>query len=414
MKTRIPRRFIMALAGICTVLAGRPASADEDFLDTLGDRMKVAALGGQINAHLGALLDFEGYYLQQPPPGLIDTNHDFIFNPRLTFNLDVQIGPKLYFFGEARFDRGLDPADTHMRGRLDQYALRFTPWDDGRFNVQIGKFATVIGNYAGRSDSWSNPFITAPLPYENRTAMYDTEGPESAADFHSYRFEIDERYEENPIIWGPAYGTGISISGALGKFDYAVEMKNAPVSSPPEYWDACKLGWEHPVFNARVGVRPDEAWNIGFSSSVGPYLVPEAADTLPPGRGIGDYRAILLGQDVSYAWHHWQLWAEFFETRFEVPYVGNADTFAYYIEAKYKFTPQLFGALRWNQQVYSSVPDGSGGTSPWGNDIWRIDAAITYRFTPHIQGKLQYSFLHQDFPFYENQHLVALQVTVRF
>ena len=142
--------------------------------------------------------------------------------------------------------------------------------------------------------------------------------------------------------------------------------------------------------------------------------MPEAAGTLPPGKGIGDYRAILLGQDVSYAWHHWQLWAEFFETRFEVPYVGNADTFAYYIEAKYKFTPQLFGALRWNQQVYSSVPDGSGGTSPWGNDIWRIDAALTYRFTPHIQGKLQYSFLRQDFPFYENQHLVALQVTVRF
>ena len=34
-------------------------------------------------------------------------------------------------------------------------------------NVQAGKFATVVGNWIERYDSWNNPFITAPLPYEN-------------------------------------------------------------------------------------------------------------------------------------------------------------------------------------------------------------------------------------------------------
>ena len=81
----------------------------------------------------------------------------------------------------------------------------------------------------------------------------------------------------------------------------------------------------------------------------------EAEPTLPPGRDIGDYREFVLGQDVSFAWRHLQLWAEFYEARFEVPRVGNADTFAYYyIEAKYKFTPQLFGAIRWNQQLFGN------------------------------------------------------------
>jgi hypothetical protein len=48
-------------------------------------------------------------------------------------------------------------------------------------------------------------------------------------------------------------------------------------------------------------------------------------------------------------------WAEVFETRFEVPNVGNADL-SYYLEAKYKITPQLFVALRWNQQLYGESP----------------------------------------------------------
>ena len=36
--------------------------------------------------------------------------------------------------------------------------------------------------------------------------------------------------------------------------------------------------------------------------------------------------------------------------------MGNADTFAYYLEGKYKFTPQFFAALRWNQQLFRHRP----------------------------------------------------------
>jgi predicted porin len=97
-------------------------------------------------------------------------------------------------------------------------------------------------------------------------------------------------------------------------------------------------------------------------------------------------------QDVRFAWHHLQLWAEFYEGRFEVLRVGHADTFAYYVEAKYKFTPQLFGALRWNQQLFGNVNDGYGGRVRWSQDLGRIDIAATYRFTTHTQLKLHTVF----------------------
>jgi predicted porin len=107
------------------------------------------------------------------------------------------------------------------------------------------------------------------------------------------------------------------------------------------------------------------------------------------------------------------VWAEFYQSRFEVPRVGDADTFAYYVEAKYKFTPELFGALRWNQQFFADVPDGLGGDKKWSRDVWRADAAVGYRFTPHTQLKLQYSLEHETGP-RGTAHAFGAQFTVRF
>ena len=408
---RIARRPLAFVVAILAMMLGC-VRVSGDLLDDLDSHLSVHAFDGTVGLRLSGLLDFEGYYVRQPPPGLIDTPHDFLFTPRLTLNLDVQIGRVFYLFAQARVDTGFDPTNADAVVRLDQYALRITPWEDGRFNVQIGKFSTVVGNWVNRHDSWENPFITAPLPYENLTAIWDIAAADSGATLISWIGS--PRSISNPIIWGASYTSGVSVFGHIGRFDYAAEMKNAAISSRPEVWDATILGFDNPICSARIGWRPGEAWNLGVSSSVGTYLQPVAIDSLAPGKSLGDYRQVTLAQDVGYAWHHWQVWAECFESRFEIPLVGNADTFAYYIETKYKFTPQLFGALRWNQQLFGTITNDAGGRSPWGCDIWRVDAALTYRITPHIQTKLQYSYQSQASPLPEHAQLLALQFTVRF
>lgn len=94
--------------------------------------------------------------------------------------------------------------------------------------------------------------------------------------------------------------------------------------------------------------------------------------------------------------------------------MGNADTFAYYLEGKYKFTPQLFGAVRWNQQLFATVPDGAGGSARWGRDLWRMDTSLGYRFTAHTQLKVQYSFQDTDADSRDLRHTLAAQFTLRF
>jgi hypothetical protein len=384
----------------------------EDFLDRVDDALAFTAFHDQFRARGSGLLDLEGYWFPQPAPGLIYASGHTLLNPRLTLFLDMQFTAHLYVFAQGRVDRGFDPSDRGVEARADEYALRFTPWDDGRLNLQAGKFATVVGNWVERHQSWENPFVTAPLPYENTTAIYDTEAPASAQNFVGVK--TDPKYVFNPVIWGPSYATGASVFGRLGKFDYAAEMKNASLSSRPDSWSATQVGFEHPTFSGRLGFRPNEMWNLGVSASDGPYYRSEALPTLPPGHSLGDYREFVLGQDLSFAWHHFQLWAEFYEVRFDVPRVGNADTLAYYLEAKYKFTPQLFGAVRWNQQLFGSVPNSQGGDVPWGQDLWRIDTALSYRFTAHMQGKLQYSLQRENSGASDFGHLVAAQFTVRF
>jgi len=404
------KRHILSL---CVFACTACAFDSDDLLDRLDSTLTISGFHDNFRVRLSGTVDLEFYNFQQPAPGLIDSNIDNLFNYRLALFLDAQFGSQIYFFSQTRLDRGFDPTDHGADIRLDEYALRITPWQDGRFTFQVGQFATVVGNWVPRHLSWDNPFINAPLVYENVTAIQDKYAPLSPL-FFIYSPFFYSKYTFNPVIWGPSYASGISASGQLGRFDYAMEMKNASLSSRPESWLITENGFENPTFSGRLGFRPNEAWNFGFSASEGPYFRRQAEPTLPPGRDIGDYREFVLGQDISFAWHHLQVWAEFYEARFEVPNVGDADTFSYYVEAKYKFTPQFFGAIRWNQQLFSKINNGIGGNEHWSPDLNRIDVAATYRLTTHVQLKLQYSFQHETtLPGHDN-HLLATQFTVRF
>jgi hypothetical protein len=411
----------MKAVAVLVVLAwASPSAALTGWLDRVDRALSVRSPGGLVRAELSGLLDVEGYYVDQRPPGLLFGDGDSFANPRLSLFLDTHVGRHLYGFVQARFDRGFDPRERpDGSARLDEYLLRWTPLDDARVNLQVGKFATVIGNWVARHDSWSNPFVDAPLPYENVTIVSDVSAPATPAEFLARRKLPDRKRVWVPIVWGPSYATGAGVFGRVGPFDYAAEAKNAALSSRPHVWDPRIRAWDDPTASARVGWRPAAAWALGASFSSGPYLRDEAERTLASGQGAGDFRQSLVGADAAYAWRHLQLWAEFFACRFEVPLRRgatsfDADTTAYYVEGRYKLTPALFAALRWNQQLFGDVPDGRGGDDRWDRDVWRADAAVGWRVDRHLQAKLQYAFSRQTGGLQQGQQLVAAQLTLKF
>ncbi|MEY2564073.1 MAG: hypothetical protein QOH88_2266 [Verrucomicrobiota bacterium] len=410
-------RLFRWLALIVAVSVALRLTARGDYFENIHEALYFHDAQDRVRLQISGLVDVEMYFIDRPAPALIFADREFLLNPRLTLFVDAQIGSQIYFFAQTRVDRGFDPSDDGAELRLDEYFLRYSPTRSVK--IQVGQFATVVGNWVSRHDSWQNPFINAPLPYENITGIWDSSAPDEVDTLLNWAHvrgyddgDYSDKYLRVPIIWGPSYASGVAVSGTVGNFDYAVEMKNAALASRPESWSITQVGFENPTFSGRVGFRPNEMWNLGFSASGGPYLLAEANSSLPAARDIADYRELVLAQDLSFAWHRLQLWAEVYEARFEVPLIGNADTVAYYFEVKYKLAPQLFAAVRWNQQLFATVRDEES-RAKWGNDIWRVDAALGYRFTDHLQAKLQYSFSRQNSP-QEGEHLVATQVTLKF
>src|SRR5256885_15529884 len=170
----------LPLFSLCIFACTACAFDIDELFDRLDAALTVAAFQDNFRARLSGTIDLEFYNFEQPAPGLIDSSSDNLFNPRLTLFLDAQIGSQIYFFAQARLDRGFDPSDHGAQVRLDEYALRITPWADGRFTLQLGKFGTVVGNWVPRHLSWDNPFINAPLLYENITGISDKTAPYSA------------------------------------------------------------------------------------------------------------------------------------------------------------------------------------------------------------------------------------------
>ncbi|MFO1499361.1 MAG: hypothetical protein U1G07_13360 [Verrucomicrobiota bacterium] len=401
------RRALIAAA----LFASSAFAHAQDPLDRVSEALTVSFWHDTVRTRLSGTADVELYHFDRPAPGLLDTSSDTLFNPRLTLFLDGQAGAHVYFFSQARLDRGFDPSDHSLEARMEEYAVRVSLWSDGRLNLQAGKFATVLGTWVERHLSWDNPFITAPLPYEHLTAIRDAEAPNSATAFVT--LDPAERYEYNPVLWGPVYATGASASGRIEKFEFVAEVKNSGPSSRPDSWILADVGFDQATFGGRLGYHPDLRWSFGLSGSIGPYFRPEAAPLLPKGKSLGDYRQMLLGQDLGFAWHQLQVWAELFQSRFEVPHVGNAETLAYYIEGKYKLTPRLFAGLRWNQQFFARIGSERNGSLRWSEDTTRVDASLVFRWTAHAQAKLQYSsaFAHQS---EDLTDLIAAQLTLRF
>ncbi|HAM71632.1 MAG TPA: hypothetical protein DCM86_08325 [Verrucomicrobiales bacterium] len=390
----------------------RASASLDEALDRVDERLTVSSWGGRVRTRLSGTLDLEAYQVEQPPPGLLQTGAHQLLIPRLTLFLDSQIGPKLYAFAQFRADRGFDPSDTPAEVRADEYAVRYTPWEDGRVSFQAGKFGTVVGSWRQRHLSWQNPFITAPMAYEQILGIYDGEAPSSFRDI--VYVEPGSRYEYNPLIWGPSYTSGFQVAGVWGAFEYAAELKNAALSSRPEAWDFTDTGFAHPTISARLAYRPSPMWCFGVSGSEGSYMRPEAVPTFPDATGIGDYRQYLLGQEASFAWHHFEFWAEVFEGRFEIPRYGNADTVSGYLEGRYKVTPQLYVAMRWNQQWFGEIRNDSGRMRSWGYELRGLDTAVGFRPTAHTQIKLQWSVHQTTWRQLENAHTLAAQFTLRF
>lgn len=407
--SRSVRAWVAASAALCPLVN---ASAQE-FLDALDEKLAYRSAGGAVQADLSVVVDLTLFAAEPPAPGLLFTDSDFFLAPRVSAFLDVQLGDRVILHGQMRADRGFDPgAESGGDVRMDEYFLQFRASDATEVNLRAGKYATVFGSWAPRSLAWDNPLITAPSAYDILIPITDLAAPASLASFAARRDVAANKAGWVPIIWGPSYATGAAVLGRINALDYALEVKNVALSSPPEAWDGIDYGFPtRPTVTARLGFQPAPEWTLGSSFSRGPYMQESAQASLPTGTSVDDFSQTTWGLDAGYAHRSWLIWSELIHATFDVPRVGKVDVFSGYIEAKYKINSQFWTAMRMNQSWFGDIP---GLETSWDRNTSGVDLGLGYRSSTHIEAKLQYSFTHQQGPDNEGNHLFAAQVVVRF
>ena len=418
---------------LALLLFSTVSATAQSVLETVDEALTVATPNQMFRADLSGLIDLELYAPDAPAMGLLNTDDDVFFNPRLTLFLDLQATEHLRGHVQMRVDRGFDPGfAADGQTRLDEYFLEWKPLEKSWINFRLGKFATAFGSWTGRRLSWDNPFITAPMAYNDMLPVTD-ETFVPLGGIAGRRFNADNRDTWLPIIWGPSYATGASVFGQVGPVDYAFEVKNAALSSAPRNWDAIQGGWEGTTYTGRVGLRPAPEWNLGASYSHGPYLNNALSDFFvfitPTPNGAPseprDYNQTTFGLDASWAHGPWQVWGEVMTSRFETPNAGGTRAignhihnvsgavrvWSGFVEVKRKLGPQWWVATRWNQSWFGDLP---GTDTAWDNDGWRADVSVGYRFSRHLQAKLQYSMAGREGAGREGHHLLAGQITLKF
>ncbi|MEO8006358.1 MAG: hypothetical protein ABI771_15695 [Betaproteobacteria bacterium] len=405
-------RSVCGIFALWIALSCQSDAIAQDFLAALDNKLSYASADGGVRANLSLMGDLTLFAADQPAQGLLFTTSDTFLAPRLSAFLDVQIGDRLLLHGQARADRGFDPgAESSGDVRMDEYFLQYRASSAGQLNLRAGKYATVFGSWAPRSLAWENPLITAPGPYDTLIPITSGAAPASPAAFATRRDVPAVKATWSPIIWGAAYGTGAAVLGRIGDFEYAAELKNVALSSPPDTWDGLDYGFQsRPATTLHLGYLPAPEWTLGASVSRGPYLQDSARASLPGGASLNDFYQTTWGLDAGYAHRDWQVWSELIHAAFDVPRVGQVNVLSGYVEVRYKINAEFWTVVRANQSWFGDVP---GSSTSWDRNMTSVDVGVGYRVNARTQAKFQYGFSREQGPQNEGNHLLALQLVVR-
>ena len=327
------------------------------------------------------------------------------------------ISDNIGIFTEVWYDDG---ASTSSGGdiRLEGAFIVFTNFITPGLNLKVGKFAQPFGTYYLRTYSNKNPLIGAPLIYSYHTAAsgsqlslenrFQKDHKASAAVFRQFGL---------PVIYDVCWDTGIELYGAYSRFEYMIAVTNSAISSIRARNNkgkqiAGRIGFR-PTFGLKLGVSYAHAPYL--SNNITPYSPDEPAASFPQNFKIEDFKQNAFGIDLEFSRGYLDLHAEYVRNKWDVIIDEKelANT-GWYIEPKYKLTPRLYAAVRYDQMIFDEIGDGEGGKFRWDYDLVRIEGGLGYKISKDITLKI----VRRGYYFNGNHNLdedtTAFQLAIMF
>ncbi len=344
---------------------------------------------------------------------------------QLTLFLDGDITDEMFFTGEIQSDL-YNPNAEQTDFQIRTAAVTVTNLRKWRTNLQFGRFNTVFGTFPDRRLPLDNPLFDAPLAYSHRVNLDPNGGwvpPETLGNIRNFSI-IDKELTQ----------TGIKAFSRLrgSKLEYAFALTNNPVSNPRTVSGNNGLS-----ASMRLHWVADHATSFGVSYSQGGYLNslsnvdpnnatrPLPANTiLATNRfNISAYQHRLLGAHWNWERDRYQVYTEFMDSSFDVPNNPQAQSLnsqSFYVESKYHFTKNFFGAFRFDTLSFDSTfyaPLTAGVSTPqkWDNDVNRVEVGMGTFVNDSTLAKVTYQTSDFDLPGNARDfNLLAGSVTVVF
>ncbi|MBW3534609.1 MAG: HAMP domain-containing protein, partial [Gemmatimonadetes bacterium] len=401
--------LLLAAAAALSIPAA--AGAQEGGLPTLRDLgLGWISPSGRYQVDLSGRLDMELYLPSDSEPWLIPETDPFMAG-RLRLFVDAFAGEHLYALAELRADRGEAPAAGDVEARLEQLLVRVGT-ADGRLALQLGRFASPFGAYAGRHHTTADPFVRPPLPYEWRTVICPCAEPGSVGAFLGWKDRPETfRRTGAPPIWGVPYPWGMLAMASWGPVDARAGWVNsAPSSAPPEWgWSGERLVQRgSAVAAAAAQVSPE--LRLGLSWDRGPYREGPERAALPGYVGRDTYIQELWGAELTWSRGPAVLRGEAFHDRWEVPNMTDDPVdISWYLEAQTDLAAGVWTAARVGAIHYGSLVDETGARRPWDYDVRRLQLSAGYRLVRNAGVTGEVAWTAMDGPLDPDDRLVSLQ-----
>ena len=254
----------------------------------------------------------------------------------------------LSFVALSEFEGG-SAEDGGVAVSLDLGIVRLTP--ARQLLLDAGRFPSPVGAFATRRLSPTNPLIGTPAGYPT------------------------------------TYPTGVMASGAVGRVDYRAALVTLPVTGE-EYFPAAAARLR-PALG--FGVTPVIGLRLGASYTAGPYLNGDLPSRLLGGAPWTAYHERVGGVDARFSRGYLELFAELQASRYEVPQRASpVRGTAYYLEAKYTWTPRLFTAVRLERTLYPVVKPQDSIWYASSTNRYDGEAGVGYRLGPETLIKASY------------------------
>ncbi len=314
-----------------------------------------------------------------------DYDHDALRTLRVRVLGEWRISQHYSILGELRIEN---------RDTIDAAALylRWRPWLDRDFDVQVGRLPPVIGAFARHAYGRDNIVIGFPLAYQYLTSLRTDAQPATPDDVLRMRgrgwrptFPVGSQSEAGgvPLVSAFDWDTGIEAHWHHGIVDYAGAVTRGAPASPS--FNESRGGAE---LSGRVAVAPLPGVTVAGSVARGHWVDRALLSTFP--ESMQRSAQSVVGVDGEYGRGRLLIRAEWLRSSFEVPLLGSAAPLTAsteFVEGRYRFHPRWQVSARVERLGFSEIQGTINGglPTPWDAPVERIEYVLGYRAARNLE-----------------------------